>query len=176
MFKFIVTAAKEADLINLLVNTAKVDVQKVKWNVNSITRSDEDAHCSSFFDLNDWVKAQEWDKVDDAIMSGDVPVGGMVVVCDEETDPVWGYVCGNGNAWYKVRLNHELQEKILKMVHPDARYFVLGTIRSHVFTNKTDCGKWIEEGYYATDGSERERFVGLMAQLQEGKMVLDYNA
>lgn len=176
MFKFILTAAKEADLINLLVNTASVDVQRVKWNINSITRSEEDAHVDNWMDLGDWVKKGEWDKLDDAIMSGDVPTGSCVVPCDENMNPVWGYVCGNGQEWFKVYLPYEIQVAILKIIHPKARYFVIGGFTANVFETKTDCGKWVEEGYYATDGSERERFVGLMAQLQEGKMVLDYNA
>ena len=175
MYKFILTAKDRSDIINLLVNTASVDVQKVEWNVNSITRSEEDAHCPSLFDLDDWVEAQDWDKVDDAIMSGDVPTGGMVVVCDEQTNPVWGYVCGNGRSWYKVHLNYELQKKILKMVHPDVLYFVVGTFRSHVFANKTDCGKWLEEGFAACEGSEQMRYASMMNQLDAGKMFLDYD-
>ena len=75
MFKFILTAERETDLINLLVNTASVDVQRVKWNVNSITRSEEDAHVDNWMDLGDWVKKGEWDKLDDAIMSGEDPEG-----------------------------------------------------------------------------------------------------
>ena len=37
------------------------------------------------------------------IMGGDVPVGGMVVVCDGKT-PRHGFVCGNGNEWFVKKL------------------------------------------------------------------------
>ena len=73
MYKFIITAKNRADIINLMMNTASVDLRRVKWNVNSITRSKEDAHVGNWMDLDDWVDAKEWGKVDEAIMSGDVP-------------------------------------------------------------------------------------------------------
>jgi len=176
MIKFILTAEKEDDLINLLVNTASVDVQRVKWNVNSITRSDEDAHCESDWDLHDLVKAGKFHEVDNAIMSGDVPVGGLVVVCDVDTNPIWGYVCGNGNSWYKVYLCPEIVKAILHIVHPTARYFVIGTHTAHAFNTKTDVGMWLEEGFNACEGSEQRRYASMMNQLDSGKMFLDYDA
>ena len=176
MFKFILTAERETDLINLLVNTASVDVQRVKWNVNSITRSDEDAHCESDWELYDLVKDGKFHEVDNAIMSGDVPTGGMVVVCDEQTNPVWGYVCGNGNAWYKVYLRPEIVKAILHIVHPNARYFVIGTHTAHAFDNKTDIGMWLEEGFNACEGSEQRRYASMMNQLDAGETFLDYDA
>ena len=55
MYKFIITAKNRADIINLMMNTASVDLRKVVWNVNSITRSEEDAHVEKWMDLDDWV-------------------------------------------------------------------------------------------------------------------------
>ena len=176
MFKFIFTAKERTDLINLLVNTASVDVQKVKWNVNSITRSNDDADCDDELDLCALVDAGKFHEVDNAIMGGDVPVGGLVVVCDEENNPSWGFVCGNGNSWYKVYLRPEIVHAVLLAVHPDAYYFVVGCKRAHVFTNKTDCGKWLEEGFAACEGSEQMRYASMMNQLAAGKMFLDYDA
>ncbi len=176
MYKFILTAKNRADLINLLVNTAKVDVQRVKWDVNSITRSDDDAHCEDEWDLCDLVDAVKFHEVDNAIMGGDVPVGGLVVVCDEETNPSWGFVCGNGNSWYKVYLRPEVVHAVLLAVHPNAKYFIVGGKRAHVFTNKTDCGKWLEEGFAACEGSEQRRYASMMNQLDSGKMFIDYDA
>lgn len=176
MFKFILTAEREIDLINLLVNTASVDVQMVKWNVNSITRSEDDARCEDEWDLCDLVAAGKFHEVDNAIMGGDVPVGGLVVVCDTDTNPSWGFVCGNGNAWYKVYLHPEIVKAILRIVHPHARYFVIGTKRAHVFDNKTDIGMWLEEGFNSCEGSEQRRYASMMNQLDAGETFLDYDA
>ena len=176
MMKFIVTAKKEADIINLMVNTASVDLSKVEWDVNHITRAEDDAYCKSWFELDDWVDNKEWDKVDDAIMDGEVPTGSMVVVCDEKTNPVWGYVCGNGQTWHKVYLRENIVVAILKLVHPNARYFVIGGHTSHVFENKTDIGMWLEEGFNACEGSEQRRYASMMNQLDSGKFVIDYDA
>lgn len=176
MFKFIITAEKKSDLIGLLVDTAKVDVQKVKWNVNSITRSNDDADCEDEWDLCDLVDAGKFHEVDNAIMGGDVPVGGLVVVCDTDTNPSWGFVCGNGNSWYKVFLSPEITKAILSIVHPHARYFVIGCKRAHAFENKTDCGMWLEEGFNACEGSEQRRYASMMNQLDAGETFLDYDA
>lgn len=176
MFKFILTAEKKADLINLLVNTASVDVQRVKWNVNSITRSNDDADCEDEWDLCDLVSAGKFHEVDNAIMGGDVPVGGLVVVCDTDTNPSWGFVCGNGNSWYKVYLRPEIVKAILRIVHPHARYFVIGTKCAHAFDNKTDIGMWLEEGFNACEGSEQRRYASMMNQLDAGETFLDYDA
>lgn len=118
MFKFIFTAKDRSDLINLLVNTAGVDVQKVKWNVNSITKSSDEAFCSDELELCDLVDSGKFHEVDNAIMGGDVPVGGLVVVCDENTNPSWGFVCGNGNTWYKVLLSPEIVHAVLLTMRP----------------------------------------------------------
>ena len=176
MFKFIVTAKKESDIINLMVNTASVDLRKVEWNVNSITRSYEDAHFTNRWELDDSVSNKEWGRVDEAIMSGDVPTGGMVVACDETMNPVWGYVCGNGQEWFKVYLPEEIQVAILKMIHPKARYFVIGGFTANVFETKTDIGEWIEEGLNACEGSEGRRYASMWNQLDAGKFVIDYDA
>ena len=177
MFKFIFTASNRSDIINLLVNSKSVDHQKVKWNVNSITKSYDDANCKDEWDLCNLVDAGKFNEVDDAIMGGDVPVGGLVVVCDENTNPAWGFVCGNGNAWYKVFLRPEVVHAVLLAIHPNARYFIVGgTKYANVFENKTDCGKWLEEGFAACEGSEQRRYASMMNQLDEGKMFIDYDA
>ena len=176
MFKFIVTAKNPTDSVALMMHTATVDLYKVEWNLDSLTRSEEDAHVDNFLDLGDWVKKGEWGKMDDAIMSGDVPTGSMVVVCDEEINPYCGYVCGNGNEWFKVFLPHKVQVAILKKIHPTAKYFVLGGFRTHVLENKTDLGEWLEEGFAACEGSEQMRYASMMNQLDAGKTVIDYDA
>ena len=170
MFKFIVTAKKHTDIINLMVNTSSVDVQKVKWNAGSVSRSYDDATCKSEIELSNWVKAGKWYKVDDAIMGGDVPTGGMVVVCDEKTNPSLGFVCGNGNSWYEVILSKEIVVSILKQIHSNARFFVVGSIRSHTFSTKDEAVKWIETC------TEQTRYMSLIDQINSGKTVIDYNA
>ena len=176
MFKFIITAKNRADIINLMMNTASVDLCKVKWNVNSLTRSEEDAHFTNRWELDDSVSNKEWDRVDEAIMSGDVPTGSCVVVCDDRLNPVWGYVCGNGNEWFRVYLPEEVTVAILSMVHPNARYFVIGGLTAHTFENKTDLGMWLEEGFNACEGSEQRRYASMMNQVDAGKFVIDYDA
>jgi hypothetical protein len=176
MLKFIVTAKKKADIINLMLNTASVDLHKVEWDANSVTRSDEDAYCTNRWELDDSVSKKEWDRVDEAIMSGDVPTGSMVVVCDEKLNPLWGYVCGNGQEWFKVYLTEEIQVAILKQIHPKARYFVVGGFMANVFETKTDIGMWLEEGFNACEGSEQRRYASMMNQLDAGKTVIDYDA
>ena len=176
MYKFIITAKKDTDIINLMMNTASVDLRKVKWNVNSITRSEEDAHFTNRWELDDSVSNKEWDRVDEAIMSGDVPTGSCVVPCAENMNPVWGYVCGNGNEWFKVYLPEEIQVAILKIVHPNARYFVIDGLTVHAFENKTDLGMWLEEGFAACEGSEQRRYASMMNQVDAGKFVIDYDA
>lgn len=154
MFKFILTAKSEIDLINLLVNTAKVDVQHVKWDVNSITRSHDDAL------LDEWkicnlVDDGKFHEVDSAIMGGDVPVGGLVVVCDENMKPSWGFVCGNGNSWYKVYLCHEIVKAILKIVHPSACYIDEDSrdelLEDYDDENDDKPTKWHKPGYDGRD-------------------------
>lgn len=176
MYKFIVTAKNDTDIINLMINTASVDLRKVRWNVNSITRSEEDAHFTNRWELDDSVSNKEWDRVDEAIMSGDVPTGSCVVPCDENMNPVWGYVCGNGNEWFKVYLPNEIQVAILKIIHPKARYFVLGGFTANVFETKTDIGEWLEEGLNACEGSEQRSYASMWNQVDAGKFVIDCNA
>jgi hypothetical protein len=169
MFKFIVTAEKEADIIALMTNTRGVDLPSVKWDVTRIYHSEEDVVGINRWELDDAVLSKEWDRVDDAIMSGDVPTGGMVVVADEGISPMWGYVCGNGQEWFKVNLPVEIRDAIFKMVHPHARYFVVNGPIVETFKTKTDLGEWME-------GLDADHYESLLAQLQEGKTILDHNA
>ena len=176
MQKFIVTAKNKSDIINLMMNTASVNLARVEWDADSIRKAEEPAYCDNLFDLVDWAKNGEWDKVDDAIMGSEVPTGGMVVVCDENMNPVWGYVCGNGNEWFRVYVPQKIQIAILKMIHPNARYFVIGGFKANVFETKTDIGIWLEAGLAACEGSEQMRYASMMNQLDAGKFVLDYDA
>ena len=169
MFKFIVTAAKEKDIINLMVNTKSVDLNRVKWDVTRIYHSEEDAHCTNRWELDDAVLSKEWDRVDEYIMSGDVPTGGMVVVAAEGINPMWGYVCGNGQEWFKVNLPVEIRDAILRVVHPHARYFVVNGPIVETFKTKTDLGEWME---YCDAG----HYESLLVQIEDGKTILNYNA
>ena len=99
MKKYIITAKKEADIINLSLNTKGVDLTKVKWNWANIARSDEDARCESEQEILDAIGRNDLHDVDNMIMGGDVPVGGMVVVFDKDI-PKHGFVCGNGMDWF----------------------------------------------------------------------------
>lgn len=98
MKKYIITAKKPEDVINLTLNTKGVDLSKVKWDWAHIAQSDDDALCKSEQDILDALAHNELNRVDDMIMGGDVPVGGMVVVCDGKT-PRNGFICANGNEW-----------------------------------------------------------------------------
>jgi hypothetical protein len=99
MKKYIITAKSEADIINLSRNTKGVDLSKVKWDWANIARSDEDARCGSEQEILDAIGRNDLHDVDDMIMGGDVPVGGMVVVFDKDI-PKHGFVCGNGIDWF----------------------------------------------------------------------------
>ena len=112
MRKYIVTAKSPKDIFALLVDTASVDVQNVDWNADSIVRSQDDADCDSEDEICRLLDEGKLHEIDDIIMGGDVPVGGMVVLCDDGVVPSWGFVCGNGVSWYKVRLRPEIANAI----------------------------------------------------------------
>ena len=99
MKKYIITAKKEVDIINLSLNTKGVDLTKVKWNWANIARSDDDANCKNEQEILDAIGRNDLHDVDNMIMGGDVPVGGMVVVFDKDI-PRHGFVCGNGMDWF----------------------------------------------------------------------------
>ena len=99
MKKYIITAKKPDDIINLTLDTRGVDLSKVKWDWANISRSDDEARCNSEDEVLDALNHNEPRHVDDMIMGGDVPVGSMVVVCDGKT-PRYGFVCGNGQDWF----------------------------------------------------------------------------
>lgn len=98
MKKYIITAKKPEDIINLTLNTRGVDLSTVKWDWVHISQADENALCHSEQDIIDALKHNEFNHVDDMIMSGEVPVGAMVVVYDGKT-PRNGFICANGNEW-----------------------------------------------------------------------------
>ena len=98
MKKYIITAKMQNDIIDLAMNTRGVDLYSVKWNWSGISKSVDKAYCQSEMEILEAIANLDFDKVDDMIMGGDVPVGGMVVVCDGKA-PRNGFVCANGNEW-----------------------------------------------------------------------------
>ena len=99
MKKYIITAKNADDILNLSRNTRSVDLTKVKWNWANIARSDDDANCKDEQEILDAIGRNDLHDVDNMIMGGDVPVGGMVVVFDKDI-PRHGFVCGNGMDWF----------------------------------------------------------------------------
>lgn len=97
--KYIITAKNPEDIINLSLNARRVDMSKVKWDWTHITRSKDNANCSDEQEILDALSKGNNRLVDDMIMGGDVPVGGMVVVYDKKK-PKIGFICGNGNDWF----------------------------------------------------------------------------
>ena len=47
MKKYIVTAKRPEDIINLTINTKGVDLSKVKWDWTHISKSEDSALCRS---------------------------------------------------------------------------------------------------------------------------------
>lgn len=123
MKKYIITAKNPDDIINLTLNTLEVDLSKVKWDWTHMTQSEDDANCSSEKEILDAIFDGRLDDVDDMIMGGDVPVGGMVVVCDGKK-PKNGFICANGKEWIvkelKVRESNAIAYSIFK-ARGDAR-------------------------------------------------------
>lgn len=123
MKKYIITAKNPEDIINLTLNTLEVDLSKVKWDWTHMTQSEDDANCSSEKEILDAIFDGRLDDVDDMIMGGDVPVGGMVVVCDGKK-PKNGFICANGKEWIikelKVRESNAIVYSIFK-ARGDAR-------------------------------------------------------
>ena len=117
MKKYIITAKKSEDIINLSLNTRSVDLSKVKWDWAHISQSEDSALCEDEQDILDALAHNELERVDDMIMGGDVPVGGMVVVCDGKS-PRTGFICGNGKDWIvkklKVRESNAIVYSIFK--------------------------------------------------------------
>lgn len=101
--KYIITAKNADDILNLSRNTRSVDLTKVKWNWANILPSSDLPFCDSEDEVLDAVRKGDFHTVDDMIMSGDVPVGSMVVVTEGKV-PRWGFVCGNGIDWFPVKL------------------------------------------------------------------------
>lgn len=99
MKKYIITAKSPEDVIHLTLNTRKVDLSKVKWDWANIFPSSDIPFYDSEDEVLDAVRRGDFHTVDDMIMGGDVPVGGMVVVFDKDI-PKHGFVCGNGTDWF----------------------------------------------------------------------------
>ena len=112
MKKYIITAKFPKDIINLSLNTRSVDMTKVKWDWTHVSQSEDDPICKSEQDILDAIAIQNMSHVDDMIMGGDVPVGGMVVVCDGKA-PKTGFICGNGDDWIVRKLKVRESNAIL---------------------------------------------------------------
>lgn len=112
MNRFIITADNPTDILGLLTNTRE-HYKTATWDAKSVQKInvvdvDED-------DLDKWLSTGHERFLDDHIMSGEVPVGGMVVVADKDNPPTKGYVCGNGTAWYPIPLTDELKNAVLAL-------------------------------------------------------------
>ena len=98
MKKYIVTAKNKTDIINLALNTRGVDLHKVAWDWRNASLSEDEACCENEDEILVALANGDCSKIDEMIMGGDVPVGGMVVVFDKNR-PKNGFVCGNGTDW-----------------------------------------------------------------------------
>ena len=109
MDKFIFTAKYGDDLLALLKDS-KSAYKTVKWNdtIHHDGKVDVDEHT-----LLKWAVYDEFKEMDEHIMSGAVPVGGLVVVSDGSVKPLWGFVCGNGNQWHVVVLPSRVQNAVM---------------------------------------------------------------
>lgn len=172
MDKFIFTSSSQADLIGLLKNT-KVAYKKAKWDPSTITRSEEKADCDGW-SLYCAVEDKDWEKVDNYIMSGDVPVGGLVVTCDGDESPVYGYVCGNGNEWFRIFLPKNIIDAVMEF-YPPIKYGVRQGLSIKRFKTRKELEKWVKQGYRETDGSEQDHYIHMLAQLEEGLDILEYD-
>ena len=116
--KYIITAKNHKDILALSLNTRSVDLAKVKWDWTHMTKSEDDANCTDEQEILDALSNGSNHLVDSMIMGGDVPVGGMVVVCDGGKKPRKGFVCGNGTDWFvknlKIRESNAIAYSILK--------------------------------------------------------------
>lgn len=172
MDKFIVTAKSEADLIGLLRN-AKAFYKTAKWNPASISKSENPVY------WDDWslycaVEDKNFHEVDNHIMGGEVPVGGLVILCDGNESPVYGYVCGNGNDWFRIFLPKDVIEAVMSF-YPPIKYGVREGLSIKRFKTRKALEKWVKQGYRETDGAEQEHYIHMLAQLDEGLDILDYN-
>ena len=67
-------------------------------------------------ELNQLCEAGDFKGVDAHIMSGEVPVGSMIVVADKDNPPTKGFVCGNGIYWHVIDLPEDVVEATMKKV------------------------------------------------------------
>ena len=104
--KYIVTAKNPTDIITLSINTKSVDVTKVEWDWQHIYSSEEYANCNNEKDILNAIDNQNLHSVDNMIMSGDVPAGGMVLVYNGQI-PQYGFICANGIDWIVYELTSE---------------------------------------------------------------------
>ena len=115
MDKYIFTAeitGKDGGFIALM-RDVKSKYREVKWNPKSISLSDSPMF-GTLDDLEDAYSKGDFHEVDNCIMSGDVPVGGLVVPCPRGETPRFGYVCGNGIDWFKVELPKSIAKAVLE--------------------------------------------------------------
>lgn len=178
MFKFIVTGSSKSDVISLMLDTRNALANGlVRWDASDIRKSDDPCSVEEW-ELDSWIRDGEFDKVDDAIMAGEVPTGGMVVVTDGMTEPTIGFVCGNGTEWFRVELPKDVKDAIMSNF-PHSNYgvdlsFDRRKSRIRWFYSAAALQEWLEEGLEATDGAERSHYDDMLVQFEMGRMVLRY--
>lgn len=172
MDKFIFTARGEKDLIGLLVNT-KAHYKNAVWDPSSVSKSDEPVYCSEW-DLYLTYEKGDGHEVDNYIMSGDVPVGGLVVTCDGNETPVYGYICGNGTDWFRIFLPKDIIDAVMSF-YPPIKYGVRHGLSTRRFNSREELKSWVKEGFAACDGAEQRHYAHMLVQLDDGLNILDYD-
>ena len=171
MDKFIVTADREDDIIALLKDCGGV-YRKVNWDPGSVTRVDEHVDCSEIDMLLAYERG-DLEKMDDYIMSGEVPVGGLVVVSDGSVTPLYGYVCGNGNNWYQIRLPKAIVDRVMSF-YPPIKYGLKTPVGTKRFTSRKELEAFVENVYDQDSEGFNEDYISLRKQFDEGKNILEY--
>jgi len=57
------------------------------------------------------------------------------------------------------------------------RYVIFDNYRAEIirsFSNKKDCRDWVMSGMFSCEGAEREHYVNMLGQLENGKKTLSY--
>lgn len=172
MDKFIVTASTDKDLIALSLDTRSA-YKTAKWDVGKIVRSDAKINCTEW-DLFTATYEKKYETVDNNIMDSDVPVGGMVIICDGNKSPKYGFVCGNGNSWYIVPLTAEMSEAVMRF-YPPIEWGVRSYSGIRRFHSKSALRNWLMEGLMACEGAEQSHYSDMLCQLEDGAKILEYN-
>ena len=173
MDKFIFTAKSERSLIGLLKDT-KSFYRNAKWDLKSAFKSNDRARCESESELRLAYDAGDFKKIDDLIMSGEVPVGGLVVVCDGSETPSFGYVCGNGTSWFQVSLSKELVDAVMEF-YPPIEFGVKFGFKTKRFNTREELGNFVESTFNV-DNLDDYTYADLKEQFDSGVNVLEYGS